>query len=434
MKAHRNKIKKGIFRSKKEVASQISPPKAAGIDICLIILIGVLPFAATRILFGGTSVGIVSCAIIAYLGIILFTENKFFTSAWKKYRRECLFVFMTLLVLCAIAVVTNTSRGWGILIEWFALPMILGLAILHRRDANPQSNKYIMWGLLVALAGVILSGAIFSLYGVFTFDGRLYALWPSANHLALFSAPLVALTASFLAIRKRLSTTYAVSLGILTFGGLFVLYQTKSFGGLAALCGALILTYFINPGILSEHSQKKKRISIVVACLIFGVLALTSVEKAKSLLENLERSSLASRLTIYEVSVDLLRHSPLTGIGLGNFQQEYLTLQKYYEPYLEWAVPLPHNTVLAFWLYGGIAGLLAILVATAKAFHTYANASLRAKQKMLPFLAALITIIIHGLVDTTFFRADLAVLYCLIVTALVSLGFSQKESAHTISN
>ena len=52
-----------------------------------------------------------------------------------------------------------------------------------------------------------------------------------------------------------------------------------------------------------------------------------------------------------------------SGVGVGNFQEAYLNYQKYFpEPYIEWAVPMPHNIFLAFQTQLGIIGLIAFIL------------------------------------------------------------------------
>lgn len=44
----------------------------------------------------------------------------------------------------------------------------------------------------------------------------------------------------------------------------------------------------------------------------------------------------------------------LTGIGPGNFQEEYLAVQPHFEHYPQWAVPHAHNNWMHLWLEGGV--------------------------------------------------------------------------------
>ena len=58
----------------------------------------------------------------------------------------------------------------------------------------------------------------------------------------------------------------------------------------------------------------------------------------------------------------MIKNNPLFGIGPGNFQEKYMEYQKYFPPYLEWAVPQPHNIFLAFWLESGLIGLAGFIL------------------------------------------------------------------------
>jgi len=82
-----------------------------------------------------------------------------------------------------------------------------------------------------------------------------------------------------------------------------------------------------------------------------------------------------------------------------------------FEPYPEWAVPQPHNIFLAFWLQTGLIGLVGFIwLIIIIIFLNY-------KPKILSFilLYAIIYILIHGLVDTTYWKNDLSVIFWVII-------------------
>ena len=102
---------------------------------------------------------------------------------------------------------------------------------------------------------------------------------------------------------------------------------------------------------------------IIFGILFFTVSALFFVQK--EFFENRvssDRSSLSSRTMIWTSALHIARDNPILGIGPGNFQTKYLEYQHFYPPYLEWAVPHPHNILLTFWLYSGILGVIGFLI------------------------------------------------------------------------
>ena len=131
-------------------------------------------------------------------------------------------------------------------------------------------------------------------------------------------------------------------------------------------------------------------------------------------------------MIIWNSSAKIIRDNPAFGIGPGNFQKEYLDYQKYFPPYLEWAVPQPHNLYLAFWLQSGIFGLIGFLLLV---YFWLGNLFKKIRQKNSFFgLEAVLAeimlyIIIVGLFDTPVWKNDLALVFSAIVFLGIKLDF-----------
>jgi O-antigen ligase len=133
---------------------------------------------------------------------------------------------------------------------------------------------------------------------------------------------------------------------------------------------------------------------------------------------------------IWKTSEKLIQDNYLWGIGPGNFQNKYLEYQKFYPPYLEWAVPHPHNIFLAFWLYSGIIGFAGFLILLGFFFREFF-----AEQKSaLKFMALgiMLVILIHGLFDTTYFKNDLAVFFWLAYLGMMKSGNKDEKKIREI--
>ena len=132
-----------------------------------------------------------------------------------------------------------------------------------------------------------------------------------------------------------------------------------------------------------------------------------------------ERSSFSSRIMIWKSSIKILKDNWVVGIGPGNFQETYLQYQKYSPPYLEWAVPYPHNIFLAFWIQAGIIGLVGFLLLISSWFwKVLKNKKPQDENLRCAVLGVMFYILLHGLVDTTYFKNDLAVIFWLCFMAL----------------
>ena len=143
--------------------------------------------------------------------------------------------------------------------------------------------------------------------------------------------------------------------------------------------------------------------------------------------EKFERSSLASRMMIWKVALKIGAEHPFFGIGPGNFQTVYLAYQIHYPPYLEWAVPQPHNIFLAFWLQTGIIGLGGFIVLLflwarplIKGFYINKNPA------SAGVLGVMFYMLFHGLIDTPYWKNDLAIIFWLVI--VIGLFISWEEN------
>ena len=125
---------------------------------------------------------------------------------------------------------------------------------------------------------------------------------------------------------------------------------------------------------------------------------------------NIPATSYDSRLAIYQVDQKIISQNWLLGVGIDNFQNTYLQLQKYFPPYPQWAVPHAHNLLLHFWIEGGLLAVIGLVLL----YNSIIDTNL--KQKVLPLNTqpkntkktafqlsmpqiTLLYFIIHGIVD-----------------------------------
>jgi O-antigen ligase len=140
-------------------------------------------------------------------------------------------------------------------------------------------------------------------------------------------------------------------------------------------------------------------------------------------------NSLASRVMIWNASREMIIDSPIVGIGSGNFQEAYLRYQQRFPQYLEWAVPHPHNILLALWLNTGIFGLIGFLIVS----YVAVREAVRTLQKgrpafgnalpalVLSFFAAFF---VNGMADTPYFKNDFSIFFWIfVVLSLMLRGF-----------
>jgi len=264
-----------------------------------------------------------------------------------------------------------------------------------------------------------------------TYDGRLKAFFEHPNHLAMYLAPCLLIIVGHLLSRiesQKNKIFWFVSLFIIS----IPLYFTYSYGAwMGIVIGGVTLLWGYRR--IKTRPESRKAISrkalmiLMVFIVIFAFVILTQANSPK--FQNIfitQRSSLHSRLMIWRSASYILKNNWLLGIGPGMFQKHYLNYQKYFSPYLEWAVPQPHNIFLAFWLQTGIigfTGFILILIrffrAGLKAIHKISKNKKEALTALI-LMAIMIYTLIHGLVDTLYWKNDLAVTFWVVI-ALMSI-------------
>lgn len=295
----------------------------------------------------------------------------------------------------------NYAVGFGIIKSWFVLPLLFSLIVPVVISEEKRKNIFYAYYLSALAVAAISLGYYIS--GAITFDGRLQGIFNSPNYLAMYLAPAIIVglwLAQFQSSKLKFKIIFsAVSLALI----LLVFYLTLSYAAWAAVILSLAITHIIK-------NKKVNARLIVAAALIF--LAIFVSQRNTEKLSNLEkyaRSSLKSRTMIWKSATKILDDNIVFGIGPGNFQNKYLEYQKYFPPYLEWAVPHPHNLYLAWWLSGGIlsfSGFVALL------FFWFREMLKKEKNSWWAIsFAIMLYFLIHGLVDTTYFKNDPAVIF-----------------------
>ena len=205
---------------------------------------------------------------------------------------------------------------------------------------------------------------------------------------------------------------------------LLALCFTYSYGAWLAVFFALFFTI-----ITAVHQKKFLFIGLFFVIAVTILVFQFNTSKFSNLINFSQRSSFASRIMIWDSSILMIKQNPILGIGPGNFQSVYLSLQKYFPPYLEWAVPEPHNVFLAFWLQAGFLGLIGFLLLL---FFVFKKLFGIIKNKKDPFLAApllgfFIYTVLHGLIDTTYWKNDFSFLFWICIFLTIFLQKYSKE-------
>jgi O-antigen ligase len=325
----------------------------------------------------------------------------------------------------------DSWAGLGLWRAYFLEPILLGWCVWQNVLSQTETQRAAsLQKIIVALISV---GSIIGLYAIFQwFTGygipnpwqeesvrRVTAWLGYPNAVALLLAPVVSMAVGLaLCLRtknkEQRTKTYQFLCWMAGIVMILAVFFARSEGGLIGI-GAGIVTVGL---LLSKYTRK-----ITLALLVAGVIVVAAVPALRSYAVHtvtlndcptLYECSLTLRRTQWADTMTMLKDGRLLyGAGLGGYQEAMLPYHNHpgIEIYL-----YPHNVFLNSWAELGLAGLILFLIIVT-AFWRSVAAALRTPSRALVVGAAgaMVTLLVHGLVDVPYFKNDLAVLFWLII-------------------
>ncbi len=391
----------------------------------ILTILFLLPFYFIKFRYGWISLNLIEILILLLFLIWFFDKEKKYLILSKRYFAPILLIFAGLFL--SMLVNKNYYVGLGVIKGWFFFPILFAIIFFDSLKKNEKILDWSLWAIFGGGALVAIEGLYYWLFDFMTYDGRLRIFFDSPNQLAMYLVvPLIVGLLRFnlklwnLKLWKRLVVVFSLVLI------LFNLYLTKSFGAWLSISLALLAIFWL------EYRKKWPKKYLSAAIIIFAIfIILAGFPKFENIKKLGDRSSLMSREMIWKSAGLMIQNNPLFGIGPGNFQKKYLEYQKYFPPYLEWAVPQPHNLYFAFWLESGLAGLTGFLWAIWMFFKDNKKAIISNRSYGILCLAIILYFLFHGLVDTTYWRNDMAIIFWVVIGINIYL---RRFSADKLSN
>lgn len=368
---------------------------------------------------------LISLIVFAFNSSLIIHKSKFvFGPVWL----YCLLAFAVVGVLMS----SDKTSALGILKGWFVVPAVYYFLIIN--TFNKDNIKQLSVPLLVSVV-VISVWAIMQKLGLIStlfyqttdssFDQylgenfRVFGPFESPNYLAMFLAPATFLSIpvfNFLRLgyqKLLIAFLFILPIVALAFSG--------SLGGVVAAFLALIVAICI--------IARKKSLSTGILIYFLSFVLIAVIILAVKVI-GFDFSVDAIRIQIYQYSREIIRENWLFGIGLGEFQNFVLNLCSDVEGFKTHALPYaihPHNLYYAFAIYLGVGGFLSFIIASiwlfVKAWSARAHSYILAGAA-----AAYVTILVHGFVDTTYYKNDLSAIFWLIfaVVTIISTKDAKK--------
>jgi len=399
------------------------------------------------------------CRKNVYIKTVLRSLNRF--AHFEMTKREKAINILNigiLLLFLGLAISTSNSSdsrtSLGIFKGWFIDPLLFFVVFIN----VIKKEKH----LILSLKSWLVSGVAVSLISIFyllnndlTFDGRLKAFFLSPNHLAMYISPVLLIALVLLLSDKKLNIKYWIlnikkltNYELTNLSAIFniqylifliiiliPLYFTYSYGAFLGIIIAIIYLFIskIKSAKILRNPISNIQYPIFLIIISFSLIFISS-NKFDQVISSNERSSFHSRLMIWNASVEIIKDNPLLGIGPGTFQDVYLSYsERFGEQYLEWAVPQPHNIFLAFYLQTGLVGFVGFILVLFWFFGNSNNLKNKSNIQYLIFnilTCLMIYILIHGLVDTTYWKNDLSLMFWMAIGMMAVLRRMSNDTQY----
>lgn len=312
--------------------------------------------------------------------------------------------------------------------------------------------------ILTVCSASILSAGSIALYAIFqkiagfgipepwTLERRVTSIYPYPNAIGLYLAPIVMIGIALLVWRL---TVVIPTIRQLVEG----IHKIKNYSICTVLCSALItlllaiffakteaaLVALAISGIWFGFFWSKKSRRAAVALCIFLLFAMSiSPPLQKTLQEKffLNDWSGTVRKLIWKESIPMIQDHWIVGAGFSGYPER---MRDYHKAEFIEIFQYPHNIILNIWSEMGIMGLVAfemligwffyILIRSLRILRNVPHGDERDFIRALAFgcFFAMMTIVIHGLVDVPYFKNDLAVFFWILMGLAVVVCTRTKE-------
>ena len=316
---------------------------------------------------------------------------------------------LVFLLAGAISVVAAPSRiaALGLYRAYLIEPIAFAFVLVHVVTTVRRA--------LLLLSGLAVAGIVVGVPNAIVVITALYAhtydviqtppvvIYTTANALALFLGPLIAMSASLVLH----GTGRAVRIG----SGAFLLVAAASMllsfsrGGYLAMAAVAV-------GLALSHRHRLWLLAGTVAAGVSVALIPPIFHRISVEFQNVGGTTFfgrAGRLELWSATLQMLRHYPVFGAGLSGFADRVAPYWNANHPerFID-----PHNIVLNFWVETGLLGLFAfgwlLVVGCRLSLQGWRDGTPDWRPIYLGILLGLVAIVVHGLVDVPYFKNDLS--------------------------
>ncbi|MBN1402358.1 MAG: O-antigen ligase family protein [Anaerolineae bacterium] len=408
-------------------------------DLALLVAVACIPLAPVHTRLGPGSFSLAEVSLIVAWAAHLWTRMLQPSAAprqrWPDRLRRVSYVDWGVVALVALGIVTSWRAEYGRVAFRELRTVVFEGALLYAliRRRVRASRMLVQVADVLFFSGVIV--ALFALIayrwpeGVIEAGGvrRARGFFGSPNNLALYMERILPIGIAVAAsdVHRRRRSIFA--LGAMAIATIILLTFSR---------GAWLLGVPTALALIAAFSRRKRGVLVACALVLLGLLGIllgpalfgqvSAPERLASLLD-IGEGTVGLRIKLWRASLDMLRDHPWFGVGLDNFLYYY---GDYIQPGAEidrW-LSHPHNLVLDFWLRLGIGGALVSGLLIVGFLRTSLHALTHLRHGLmraftLGFTAALGAMLVHGLIDASFFVVELGFWF------MLALGWISQASS-----
>lgn len=398
---------------------------------CVAISIFLIPAYIFRFSLGPLKSNVFEVAVL----LAFLSTFYFMLSTKRRFRFGPLWPYLFLAIaLVAVFIAPDKEKALGIWKGWFLVPFALYWTILQnfkRENIGNLLPPLLLSSSIVTLLAILqhyeVLSTLFYQNGDSSFmqyleQKRIFGISESPNYLSMYLVPVIFLLAP---LQKNKSVRLLVFVFVILSS--WVVLLTSSRAGFLALAVGLIAVLFLT---LYFNKNFPRFVKNIILCIALVLVFCGTVFVASQFSSHFARTTDQDRLKIYHYSGELLKQNYFLGIGLGAYPEKIKTITQD-DPYFQSVVlPYalhPHNLYLALWLNLGLLGILSFISLIVLFFKNIWHRLEDGDPVAISLLVAILTILVHGIFDTTYFKNDLSAILWLILALSVIL-YSKNEN------
>lgn len=326
----------------------------------------------------------------------------------------------------SVVIAPDTWAALGLFRAYLVEPILFFLLLISIPEAGYErrtAQVLLIPGLLIAVTALLQP----FLAPETLWEGtRATSFYPFPNAVGLFLGPIVLIAVGMAAMngawkfgrRSLLPPTWRDSVFPAFAAVLMVaaIVAAQSEGALVGVATGLVML-----GLLHARTRRATVIAAVAVAVVIALIPTTRTLAAEKLLLR-DWSGTVRRITWSE-TVEMLKDRPLTGAGLAGYP---IVMRAYHKATAIEIFQYPHQIVLNIWSELGLLGLVAFGWILVTFFRLAGRDASRPYGHIA--MAAMVALLVHGLVDVPYFKNDLAFLFWIIV-ALGTAGALPKPKS-----